>query len=57
MYRKVCWSNVLKEIGEISCWRFFVLDSAPQSDRLVEFDSNQIETLIEKSILCPHAKR
>ena len=27
----------------------FVLDSAPWSDRLVEFDSNQIETLIEKN--------
>ena len=27
----------------------FVLDNAPRSDRLVEFDSNQIETLVEKN--------
>ena len=26
-----------------------MLDSAPRSDRLVEFDSNQIETLIESN--------
>ena len=44
---KVCdWPNMSKVAHEISCWRFLI-DDAPWSDRALEVETNQIETLTE----------
>ena len=46
---KVCdWSSVSKVVCEVLCWRFLT-GLCPRSGRPVEVDSDQIETLIEKS--------